>query len=315
MVRIALLIVFALLGARHALAEIPQFAAQCPLGVRVDADANGTVRINGDIAEVRIFNNNYYEARRGPVTFSISRDAGSRNVQVTFTGPGAVNGVCQVLFAGNGSGGGGGNQPGFPPRPGGGGGAPNPDFAAQMSRVAGLSRGDVLNVRSGPGPGFRTIGALANGDLVRNLGCRNEGPGRWCEIQMMTDLRERGWVNARFLTPAGAPAVRPPDRNRTVRVRFEPGRLATDIVDRLPAGATVSFVLNARNRQFLRFNITGNNSGLSYRILNPDRSVLNGLMPAGREFGGQLRQTGDHIIEVRNNSGSLQQYRAVFVIR
>ncbi len=66
-------------------------------------------------------------------------------------------------------------------------------------RVTGVAANDVLNVRSGPGTGNPVVGALANGDSVRMLRCQDVGASRWCEIEMMTDMRERGWVNARFL--------------------------------------------------------------------------------------------------------------------
>ena len=71
---------------------------------------------------------------------------------------------------------------------------------ADLMQVTGVASNDVLNVRSGPGPNYRIVGALGNGDTVRNLGCQDQGNSRWCEIEMMTDMRERGWVNARFLS-------------------------------------------------------------------------------------------------------------------
>jgi hypothetical protein len=52
---------------------------------------------------------------------------------------------------------------------------------------------------SGAGTGNRVVGALANGDSVRILGCEDVGNSRWCEVEMMTDMRGRGWVNAGYL--------------------------------------------------------------------------------------------------------------------
>jgi uncharacterized protein YgiM (DUF1202 family) len=68
-----------------------------------------------------------------------------------------------------------------------------------VMRVTGVSSGDLLNVRSGPSTNYRIIGKLGNGDRVRRLSCQKQGNSRWCEIEMMTDMRERGWVNARYL--------------------------------------------------------------------------------------------------------------------
>jgi len=65
--------------------------------------------------------------------------------------------------------------------------------------VTGVSSGDLLNVRSGPGTNYRKIGILGNGDQVRRLTCQQQGNSRWCEIGMLTDMRERGCVNARYL--------------------------------------------------------------------------------------------------------------------
>ena len=47
-------------------------------------------------------------------------------------------------------------------------------------QVTGVAANDTLNVRAGPGTGNAVIGQLANGDRVRNLGCRMSGQTRWC---------------------------------------------------------------------------------------------------------------------------------------
>jgi len=73
------------------------------------------------------------------------------------------------------------------------------DGASDVVRVTGISSGDLLNVRSGPSTNYRIIGKLGNGDRVRRLSCQMQGSSRWCEIEMMTDMRERGWVNERYL--------------------------------------------------------------------------------------------------------------------
>lgn len=65
--------------------------------------------------------------------------------------------------------------------------------------VTGIAANDVLNVRSGPGTRHEIIGALGNDDQVRRLHCEDHGGARWCKIEMLTDMREKGWVNARYL--------------------------------------------------------------------------------------------------------------------
>jgi hypothetical protein len=59
--------------------------------------------------------------------------------------------------------------------------AGGPDFWA----VTGVPDGDTLDVRSGPATKFEVRGELANGDVVRNLGCRMEAGRRWCRIGTM----------------------------------------------------------------------------------------------------------------------------------
>jgi hypothetical protein len=94
--------------------------------------------------------------------------------------------------------------------------ADGPDFL----RVTGVSEGSVLNVRSGPGLGHRTIGSLAfDADGIRNLGCEG-GPTlaewqaaspeereaarkrRWCRIEHGGAV---GWAAGWHLGEGSAP--------------------------------------------------------------------------------------------------------------
>lgn len=85
----------AVLVATVAHAKIPQLNATCGGGVSVHADRGGPVFINGKQAKLKTFNQNYYEARLGKVTISISINPdGSPDVSATWKGGG--NGVCQV---------------------------------------------------------------------------------------------------------------------------------------------------------------------------------------------------------------------------
>lgn len=70
-----------------------------------------------------------------------------------------------------------------------------PDYL-QVTKVP---ANDVLNIRSGPSAGNRQVGALANGDIVHNLGCRDAAGGRWCHIALMDEMGGTGWVNAAYL--------------------------------------------------------------------------------------------------------------------
>lgn len=69
-------------------------------------------------------------------------------------------------------------------------------------RVTGVASDDVLNMRSDPSAYNNIVGALANGDKVRNLGCRREHGSRWCKIRTRGDMAAEGWVNGRYLREA-----------------------------------------------------------------------------------------------------------------
>lgn len=80
-----------------------------------------------------------------------------------------------------------------------------PDFL----QVTGVPANDVLNMRAGPSAGNRQIGALANGDVVRNLGCRDNANGRWCHVELLDEMGGKGWVNGRYLREGHPRDARP----------------------------------------------------------------------------------------------------------
>lgn len=98
-----------------------------------------------------------------------------------------------------------GNRPASPPVAEG--GADGPDFY----QVSGLTPGDTLNMREGPGTRYRVVLQLAEGTVVRNLGCQGAGRGRWCRVDYGNGTQP-GWVSGRYLIEAsGTPAQRPGD--------------------------------------------------------------------------------------------------------
>jgi len=83
----------AFVGSAHA--EIPLVNATCGDGVQVHADKGGPIYINGKEGHLKKFNANYYEAKHGDVTISLSINPdGSPAVSATWKG--GANGVCQV---------------------------------------------------------------------------------------------------------------------------------------------------------------------------------------------------------------------------
>jgi len=87
--------------AAPAMAAVPFFNASCPGGIDVHADDGGPVYVQGREATLKRFNDRYFEARdaNSGITLSISRnDDGSP--QVSYTGRGGANGICQVSSSG-----------------------------------------------------------------------------------------------------------------------------------------------------------------------------------------------------------------------
>jgi hypothetical protein len=79
------------------------------------------------------------------------------------------------------------------------------DFADSLSggpdfwEVTGVARGDMLNLRRAPSAQSRVIATFANGEFLRNLGCRIEKGQRWCQVEPIDEPGLRGWVAGRFL--------------------------------------------------------------------------------------------------------------------
>lgn len=199
-----------------------------------------------------------------------------------------------------------------------------PQNQSKAFTVRGLSSGDRLNVRSGPSTNDRIVGALVNGDRVRNLGCRDAGKSRWCYIEMGDDMRSKGWVNRRYLKPVVAaakpanPAKKPAvdtGRTNTVRINFPSGMDSSTVTDTLAPGASTRFVLGAERGQDLRVRFLRSAAVLEYQIFNPDRSFLVGQSPARNGYEGQLWQSGDHVIEVINRAKGNVTYEVDFSIK
>lgn len=85
---------------------------------------------------------------------------------------------------------------------------PSPDYADGLTggpdywEVAGVDRGDWLNVRARPSARSAILVRLRNGAILRNLGCRMNGQTRWCRVETR-DGRASGWAAGRYLIEAG----------------------------------------------------------------------------------------------------------------
>lgn len=73
-----------------------------------------------------------------------------------------------------------------------------PDFW----QVTGVSSGDTLNMRSGPGTNYNVVARAHNGTVLRNLGCEGTGSSRWCKVETK-DGNIRAWVSGGYLKESG----------------------------------------------------------------------------------------------------------------
>lgn len=101
-------------------AALPLVNATCPGGLEVHADEGGPVYVSGREASLKRFSDSYFEARDAQTGTTISITATDGGTQVSYTGKGGANGVCQVAASPSGSASGGrrddapigGSQPG-----------------------------------------------------------------------------------------------------------------------------------------------------------------------------------------------------------
>ena len=94
-IRSAVAAAFVLLAASPAFAKIPLVNATCPGNIEVHADEGGPIYINGKEGKLHVFNDNYYEAKGGGVTISLSINPDG-TAAVSYTGHGGANGICTV---------------------------------------------------------------------------------------------------------------------------------------------------------------------------------------------------------------------------
>jgi len=86
-----------------------------------------------------------------------------------------------------------------------------PDYADGLTggpdfwEVYGVAAGDALNIRKAPKSDGALVAHVANGAVLRNLGCKNTRGQRWCRISRADAPAVGGWVNGRYLRESGGP--------------------------------------------------------------------------------------------------------------
>ncbi|WP_245972068.1 SH3 domain-containing protein [Rhodovulum iodosum] len=190
-----------------------------------------------------------------------------------------------------------------------------------------------LNVRQAPSTSATIVARLPSGMRVENRGCLDNEGRTWCEI---ADGDASGWAVVDFLMPAsgasgentataddggGAMAGALPSDIPTVtgdvRVQFAPGTSGARYINRLGSGQAVTYVLNARDGQFLTVDLQGETRNLDYIIYVPSGNILDQASQSSFRYYGQLYQSGDHRVEVfyNGNQGTYADFAITFEIR
>ena len=191
--------------------------------------------------------------------------------------------------------------------------AGGPDFF----QVA-VSGGGSLNLRSGPSAAAGIVTRLANGQNVRNLGCRMAEGGRWCRVATLADPGYEGWAAGDFLIEgtgaATAPTPAPSAGDGEQRVQFAAGTTGAELRGQLAPGESRRYLLNAGSGQNLYVRVAPDGGPISYQIFNPDRSFLLDQVSSDLEYRGQLMQSGDHVVEVINRTNAMAGYSVIMGI-
>lgn len=177
----------------------------------------------------------------------------------------------------------------------------------QLKQVGGpdASNGiDVLETQ------FSEAGTLvmmrdAGGSTWRCIGYRDGTVG---ELQVVDAMDDGGGAMA------GSGTAFDPGATSTQRVQFASGTSGATYEGTITPGASVSYVLGARNGQFLDVKIHHKGGRMSYQILNPDGSFLLDMIAAKTPYRGQLWQSGDHVVELINRGQNPETYRVEFTI-
>jgi len=86
-----------------------------------------------------------------------------------------------------------------------------PDYADGLTggpdfwQVTGVAADDMLNIRKDASANGALVTRVANGTILRNLGCKNSRGQRWCRVEQAKEPNTRGWVNGLYLREASGP--------------------------------------------------------------------------------------------------------------
>ena len=94
----------------------------------------------------------------------------------------------------------------------------------------------------------------------------------------------------------------------TQEIRFASGRSSAEFSDGLTPGSSTRWTLRARSGQDLTVIVNSEGPGIYFQVFNPDGTMLQDQIPAGSEYGGELWQNGEHVVEVINRGNQNVSY-------
>lgn len=181
-----------------------------------------------------------------------------------------------------------------------------------------VSGGGSLNLRGAPSAASAVVTRLANGQNVRNLGCRMAEGRRWCRVATLADPGFEGWAAGDFLIEGTATAssgvTGASVGDGEERVQFAAGASGAELRGQLAPGESRRYVLNAMSGQNLYVRVAPQGGPISYQVFNPDRSFLLDQISSTQEYRGQLWQSGDHVVEVINRTNGNADYSVIIGI-
>lgn len=187
---------------------------------------------------------------------------------------------------------------------------------AQLHRVGGPDARNRIDVLSTEWSQAGTLVMMrdAGGTIWRCIGYRDGSVGELTAVDPADDGQGAMGQGA---TGEGATSKQGPENEGTTTtetVHFSKGTSGAVYDSSLSPGSTKRYVLGAKKGQFLTVQVTAEGPMIGYQIWNPDGTVLLDLVGAGKDYRGQLWQSGDHVVEILNRGNAPASYRVVMGI-
>ncbi len=172
-----------------------------------------------------------------------------------------------------------------------------PDFW----QISGVGAGKQLALHDGPSKSNEVVLQVADGTVLRNLGCTVQGGTRWCRVRTLGGQGINGWAPGQNLiessqTDAGSQVSE--TATRTQRVRFPSGSSTTMLNGSLSGGEAINYIVDARDGQFLSVSLSSQEPTTRFNIFLPGGTLIyqSADSASGNSYKGQLYINGEYTI-------------------